>query len=423
MHWFGFCFKGLSPCTAPKEKQLHTRLWPRFRTAMANAVPGYSRLVDVKASRIRFGGNEDWGFVAETAKQPENLAGYHDDYMLIVVDEASGVEEQLYPVLEGAISTGKVVILLLLGNPTQNIGTFHASHCRPAVAKHYFRIHISLDKAPRVNRAWVERMRQRYGEDSPIYKVRCLGEFAEQDRNQLIPLQWLLDARDREFVTDGTHPGLRVSADVADGGDDECSFTIAQQYASFLRLRRQINASYPSSKAPILAAEKAAALFDEWGGSKTSGIDWIVVDANAVGAGTAGALMRMGYPVIAYKGGEASDDTKLWRNRRTQSYLCLRDDARDGRLVIDDDFVETDEEWEEFYAQVCSIRNKPGQGRVEDLETKLEMTRKGVKSPDRGDSVAMLYATDIPHLEGRDAVLGAPVELATARSEAARGYD
>src|SRR5690349_2658891 len=47
MHWFGYCWRTLSPCTAPKEKQLTTRLWPAFRKAMRDALPGYSSIVKV----------------------------------------------------------------------------------------------------------------------------------------------------------------------------------------------------------------------------------------------------------------------------------------------------------------------------------------------------------------------------------------
>ena len=63
------------------------------------------------------GWDEDhWAFM-ETAAQPENLAGLHDKFMMIVVDEASGVVESLWPVIESAISTGKIVILVIIFGP------------------------------------------------------------------------------------------------------------------------------------------------------------------------------------------------------------------------------------------------------------------------------------------------------------------
>ena len=100
-------------------------------------------------------------------------------------------------------------------------------------------------------------------------------------------------------------------------------------------------------------------------------------------------------PVVAYRGGEASDDTKQWRNRRTQSYMCLRDALRDRRITFGQQY---NDGWDEFAAQACSIRTVPGSERVEDLETKESMKRRGIKSPDEVDSLAMLFATQTPTL-------------------------
>ncbi|MCX8113677.1 MAG: hypothetical protein N3D71_01200, partial [Burkholderiaceae bacterium] len=128
--------------------------------------------------------------------------------------------------------------------------------------------------------------------------------------------------------------------------------------------------------------------------------DYFVVDALGVGAGTAGELMRRGYPVVRYVGGAASADPSKWRNRRVQSYIALRNDLRDGYVVFDDNFCGTDE-FDEFVAQLCSVRSRPAQERVEDLVTKEQMRREGIKSPDRADSLAMQYATTAPQFETR----------------------
>lgn len=146
----------------------------------------------------------------------------------------------------------------------------------------------------------------------------------------------------------------------------------------------------------MLAAEAAAQMFSAWGGVKRD--DEIIVDSLGVGAGTAGRLMQLGYRVILYKGGEGSDDPAMWRNRRVQSYLVLRNELRDSRISFAEDFVATREERTVFEAQLTSIRTRPGVERLEDLVTKDEMRREGLKSPDRADSLAMQYATSAPAL-------------------------
>lgn len=400
MHWFNEAFKGRIICTAPKEKQLATRLWPAFRKIAVRAGSIYSSAIKVDSTKITWHKDEDWCAIAETASQPENLAGYHDDYMLFIVDEASGVNEQMFPVIEGAVSTGTLVILLLIGNPTKNQGTFHASHNIPKVAKHYHQVHVDLDKTTRVSRDWVKRMEDKYGRNSPVVKVRCYGEFADSDEAQLIPYAWLTEAFGREGIGAGELPRLRVTADVADGGTNFTVITAAHLFNSgAVIVLKQRQYSFPSSESPILAGQATIAMFIEYGGNAANGDD-MVVDSLGVGAGTAGYIMSKGKPVITYKGGEASDDIKQWRNRRTQSYIVMRDAHRDRLISYAEDFLddsaESDGDWDEFTAQMCSVRTKPGTERVEDLESKKEMMARGIESPDKADSVAMLFATQAP---------------------------
>lgn len=433
MHWFGHCWQTLSPCTAPKQKQLTTRLWPAFRKAMRNAVPGYAASIKVDQSRITWHGDKDWAFVPETASVPENLAGYHDDFMLIAVEEASGVNEEMYPVLEGALSTGKLVCMVLIGNPTKNEGTFYESHMRDVVAQNYHRIHVSLDKTTRVKREWVEKMEKKYGKESPVVQVRCYGNFATMDRNQLIALQWIVEAFERDFdeLYDGTHKRTRLSVDVADGGLDASVITLADRYGSFIHMRKQWQHWYPASKAPILLGQEVVRLWRELKLDPRSAD--VVVDALGVGAGCAGYVMMatdennkpLNIPVVAYRGGETDGvNTDMYRNRRVQSHIAFRNDLRDGKIVFAEDFfpkTTEDEDRAEFEAQCCSVRMRDNADKVEDLETKEQMRTAGVKSPDRTESAVMQYADAAPALEARAAgTLLVGGELPIAHSEAAR---
>jgi len=386
MHWFGFCFYGKNPCTAPKLAQLKRRLWPEFRKIRRRAIIGYSSLQDVQSETINWIGKDGkadpdhWSFM-ETANSPENLSGLHDRYMLVLVDEATGVTENLWPVIEGAISTGKYVILVIISNPSKLQGTFAASHLKPLVAKHWYRIHISLDKTSRVSRDWVARMEDKYGKDSPIVKIRCYGEFAEEDINQLISMAWLEKAQSSEVIPDGSLPRRRLSVDVADGGGNFSVVTDAIHYPgqSTGMLSREVERIWSLNQ---MSAEAG---------------DDIVVDSLGVGAGVCSNLIDAGLPVIRYVGGSASDNKTLYRNRRVQSYLVTRDYFRDGKLIFDDDFVAYDE-WDDVYGQLCSIRIRTGTERFEDLITKEQMQAAAIISPDRADSIAMQFATQAPEM-------------------------
>lgn len=406
MHWFNYCFHGTIVCTAPKEKQLRTRLWPAFRKVMTKADEGYKRLMKVDTTKIVWCGDEDWVAHAETASEPENLAGYHADYLLFIVDEATGVKEEMFPVIEGAVSTGKLVIIILIGNPTKNLGTFYDSHNREKVSKNYHKIHVDLEKTTRVDRDWVRQMEDKYGKDSPVVQIRCYGNFADTGENQVYALQWLIDAKNRDYAPDGSIPRLRVSVDVSDGGEDESVLTASLSYDSFTLYMKQTRHSFPTSEAPILTAQAAARMYDayveEFNLDPLAGD--IVIDSLGVGAGAAGILILgvaqkdgtiKQYPVINYKGGESSDNTNLWRNRRVQTHMVGRDELRDGHVIFADDFC-SEQDWEDFCAQMCSIHRNENNERVDDLETKQQMKARGIKSPDMAESWVMSHAAKAP---------------------------
>lgn len=392
-HWWNFIQKGRIPCTAPKLDQLKTRLWPEMRKITSNAIPLYRDLIKIDRTMIRWCGDEDWCMIAESASQPENLAGYHDEHLLFLVEEASGVDEIMWPVIEGALSTPGAV-LVIIGNPTKTTGEFWASHNKRGTKELYYQIAITPEDSPRISKDWVDGMIRKYGIHSPIVKCRVLGQFVDMEEGQLLDPNWLEAVRlETEKEEDGSIPTLVISGDIADGGIDESVYHVAKHYHSYKIGIKQVRKSYTSETAVIDAADDLEQLFIDYEGDK--GRDYFVIDSLGVGAGTAQELIRRGYRVIKYKGGQQSDQPKMWRNRRVQSYMVLRDQTRDQIYWFAPDFCD-DDDWEDFLAQACSIKYKDSGDKLEDLMTKNDMKAKGLKSPDMTDSWAMQFATSTP---------------------------
>lgn len=396
MHLCGFIRKSQIICTATKFKQVTTRLWPTFRTILSGAISEYRRLIQTKQHKIIWAGDTDWYATPETATQPENMQGYHplasNNFLLFNVDEASGIKQDIFPVIMGTLSKPNAA-LFMIGNPTQNQGEFYESHNKPGVKKFYYTRHILPEESSHMDKQWYEQGKERYGENSPIFKVRYRGEFAENADNQLIPIGLIMAAIDRDEINDGSLPKLRIAVDVADGGNDETVIDSARMYDTHTHFIKQSRHSFPPSESPILTADVAEAEFNRLNGRKEE--DEFVVDALGVGAGTAGTLMARGYRVICYKGGEASSDPTKWRNRRVQSYIAFRDALASGQVSFAEDYA-SEQDKEDMIAQVCWIKTKPGIERVEDLETKQELIRDSGKSPDLADTKAMIYATKLP---------------------------
>jgi len=400
MHTWNFLFPTLIACTAPKEAQLKRRLWPRYRKVMKNAIEEYRQNIIVNAGDVQCYGDPDWGAVAETASDPDNLAGYHDTPQLFLVDEASAKRlDPMFPVIEGALTTpGSVSVEI--GNPTRTEGEFYNHHNKKGTKELYYRMHIKPGDAPElISQDWIDAMIAKYGVDSPIVKIRVFGEFAAYDDYILIPYDYIIDALDLEEEPDGSVPRLRVTVDVADGGADGTVVTAARHYKTFTQVLKQRQFYFPPSESPVKAARAALEMYRGFGGSNLNGDDF-VIDANGVGAGTAGNLMDKSFTggeeltVIQYRGGETQHViSSKYRNQRVQNYITLYEWFRDGFIRFSPGAVDDEDE---LAAQLLSIKRNVDNERVDDIQTRRQMKQDGIDSPDRADSLQLQCMRVLP---------------------------
>ena len=117
---------------------------------------------------------EEWFAVARTASKPDALQGFHAEHILYVIDEASGVKDEVFEPILGAMST-KGARLLMCGNPTRITGFFYDSHhkSRPL----YNAMHIDGRDSSRVDQEFIDRIVDMFGEDSDVFRVRVAGDF------------------------------------------------------------------------------------------------------------------------------------------------------------------------------------------------------------------------------------------------------
>lgn len=418
--------------TANTENQLRTKTWPEVVKWHGLAINAH--WFECTATSIFHKQHEKtWRVdaIPWSAHNTEAFAGLHNlgNRLLLMFDEASAIADPVWETAEGALTDEQTQILwLCAGNPTRSTGRFRGCFAG-RFAHRWGTRNIDARDVEGTNKSQIERWARDYGEHSQFFSIRVKGEFVEADAHQLIPLQWIHDAKTRAETVDlirgdGSLSRLRVSIDVADGGEDDTVITVARHFQTLTVLLRQKSFSFKPSVAPIESALAAERMLLEWGGRKDQ--DDLVVDSIGVGAGTAGTLIagrderlthRGGYHVVQHKGGASSSNPKKWRNRRVQTYMVTRDAFRDGTIIIAPGFLDSEAEWDEFEAQLCSIKSKPGTEKLEDLVTKEEMKRDGLKSPDRADSLAMQFASHTPTMGGDLQVASEVIE-----SRAFEGY-
>ncbi|ADD02653.1 Terminase-like family protein [Thermoanaerobacter thermohydrosulfuricus WC1] len=359
--------------TAPTWHQVENLLWREIHAAHA-------------ASRIPLGGKvlqtqielgEQWFALGLSTDKPERFQGFHAEHILLIVDEASGVEQYTFDAAEGFL-TSIGAKLLLIGNPTQLSGEFYNAFRSPL----YHKIHISAFDSPNlkagkivrpylVTPEWVEDKRLKWGEDSPLWYSRVLGEFPEQGNDTLIPLAWIEAAQQRWHMTEAGEP-VEIGADVARYGTD----------TTVIMLRRGDKAEIVYQLRGQDTMEVTGKVIDAF---KKTGANVIKIDVVGIGAGVVDRLKEQGYPVQGLNVGESATDKGRFVNKRAEWYWALRERFQEGTIAIPPD--------DELASQLASLKYKfDSRGRIQ-IESKEELRRRGLPSPDKADALMLAFSS------------------------------
>jgi len=363
--------------TAPTSSQLYDALFAELKSTIKELPQTLQELMIVKTDKIVHISRPDDAFIsARTSRQetPEALQGVHSENVLLVADEASGIPEAVFEAASGSMS-GEHATTLLLGNPTKGSGFFYDTHHR--LSGQWKTLRVSCEDSPRVSDAYVEQAKLRYGEDSNAYRVRVLGEFPTADDDTIISLEIVEAAIGRDVTAAPTAPVI-WGVDVARFGDDKSA--LAKRKANELVEPIQVWAKLDTMQ--LTGTIKAE--YD-----RTEGLNKpaeILVDSIGVGAGVVDRLIELGLPARGINVSEVPGMGKGYANLRAELWYKARDwlAGRESRLPKDQDLV----------SELVTPRYKfTSSGKIL-VESKDEMKRRGLPSPDRADAFVLTFASD-----------------------------
>lgn len=365
------------PCTAPTRQQLYDILWAEAAKWMERA-PALQPYFEWQKTRIiQRQHPERWFAVARTANKPENLAGFHEDHLLFIVDEASGVADTIFETIEGALTTADAK-LLICGNPTRNSGEFHDAFFKNRSL--YWVRKVACSDSPRVSPEYRKRLVQKYGENSDIVRVRADGEFPKAEPDTFIPLELVEAATMREVEPDGS---LEIGVDVARFGDDE---TVLAARVGMKHIRLDVYHGQDTMVTSGRVINMAKELMQEFGKSKCV----VKIDDDGVGGAVTDRTREvvreegLHIEVIDCHNGGVPEDKEHYEDWGTESWAHLRDLLKKGEveLINDEDLVG------QLSTRKYTLTSK---GKIK-LESKKEMKKRGLRSPDRADAVVLAFA-------------------------------
>lgn len=367
--------------TANKEDQLRTKTWPEIAkwvrlglNAEWWAVPAMS-MYEKKNEKSWRADAISW-----SVNNTEGFAGLHNEgrRIILIYDEASGIDDKLWEVSEGALTDENTeIIWLAFGNPTQNTGRFRECFGR---YRHLWKTRqIDSRTVEGTNKAFLQQMVDAEGEDSDYVKVRVRGIFPDASSLQFIARSVVDAAIKREPAT--TQWAGRVACvgvDVARFGDDLSAIVT--------RVGRDA-VSIPPKKFRGMSTTALASKVAEHTRELTMlGLRFLLfVDGGGVGGGVVDRLRQLDFDVIEVQFGEKADDPKKYANKRAEIWGKMRDWLPIGCLPDDQDYAA------ELASPLYSFT--PADQIL--LESKKQMKLRGLASPDVADALAVTFAQDV----------------------------
>ena len=371
--------------TANTGEQLSSKTWAGVATWLSKSIMchWFDITTGKGAMRMTHKQNPDsWRVDAQTSREEnsESFAGLHaaSSTPWYLFDEASAIPSKIWEVSEGGKTDGEPMHFAF-GNPTRNTGAF--AECFGKNRHRWNTRQIDSRTVAITNKELLNQWVADYGEDSDFVKVRVRGVFPNASSLQFIPRE-LVDVAMARKVEEQGQVGryCAVGVDVARFGDDQSVIRsrIGRDAKTVpVKRYRGLDTMQLSSR----VAEHVEYLHG------TLGLRTVLfIDGGGVGGGVVDRLRSMGYDPIEVQFGGRADDSRKYLNKRAEMWGKMRE-WLPGGILEQDEAMATDLTSVEYHFTTSDQIQ---------LESKEQMKKRGLASPDDGDALALTFAQPVP---------------------------
>lgn len=373
-------FKGLA--TGPSKQQVEDVYSNEVKRLLNSSPLELWRHVEVIRDSIRQKVQPEVLITKRTAtvkgnveEQAETLQGIHAPYMVMLIDEASGLPDGCFKPLEETL-TGYCNFCISITNVTRNTGFAYRTHYDEKERPHWICLRWNAEESDLDDvtghqglSASIERMRSKYGVDSNPYRIAVQGLPPKAEADALLDMAWVYAARDRwdEIDVDPENDPVVLGVDVGRGGDDSA---IARRVGIKVMDVKTKSTSDTSVLADWLDSEM-----------ESHQPDLVCVDAGGMGGPFCDTFRKFYKRDIC----ELNVSEGASRNDR---YFRLRDElwigevreafAR-GRIAIPND--------QELIFELLSLKVENSWEQPQKVVSKRKLKALGLKSPNRADAL------------------------------------
>lgn len=387
--WFFLCFPGaVIPCTATNAPQLESVIWRRISTllsgdpAIPESAPPIKKYFIITKQKIVLKDNErgDQYVIARTVntkgtsdEQTETLSGFHSDFMMFCVDEASGVPNPVFVPIERT-QTGFCNFAIIIFNPTRHTGFAIDTHYNKIEKERWIRLQWNAENSPLVSRDHIDFMREKYGIDSDAYRVNVLGLPPKSGSESLIPWEWVDRATEKEVETDKAFPVI-MGVDIARSGNDDTAICI-RQHRKILPI---ITFHGLDSRRVAEEVDLVRSMYE---------VDYVFLDVIGIGSGVYDLLKKNNW-LYAFDARWGADNLhpylRFYRLLDEVAWRVREQFQNENISIPNDDILK-----EELSSRKWDAGDDRKDGSAK-IEPKKLMKKRGLYSPNRADALMMCY--------------------------------
>jgi hypothetical protein len=381
LSWLTYLFLLTQPdcrilITSPSAQQLNRVFNSELEKWKSKMPPQFQEQFILNKEKVALKGKEGFQFaslVTASAEHKENLQGGHSENYIILADEASGIDEDIFDVLLGTLGTGVGGRMIMTSNPLRSSGRFWETFTTDGMEKTWDLDYFSAYNSPIISPDWIKEMADRYGEDSDIFRVRVLGKFPRRANSQFFNADYVTQATlcDLPKSIYGYFPKI-IGVDVARFGDDKTIFALRQgpkliEYVEYSGLDTM---------------EVVAKLYEY---QKIHKAGLICIDGIGIGAGVFDRAKQLKLPVHQVIVSQKPTDPRQYFNLRAQIYGILKTWIENGADIPKDNTL---------VKQLLSMEYGYNKKMQLQLMSKKDIKAKGLDSPDIPDAIALTFAKE-----------------------------
>jgi phage terminase large subunit len=309
-------------CTATTQSQIQDVLWSEVKKWLDKS--NIKHLFTWTATSLYCNKYPNtWFAVAKTSNEPTHFQGFHEQNIMFIVDEASGVMDEIWEAVRGSLTTENAYCLLF-GNPNYLEGFFyHAFHSKSDL---WTTFQFSALESPQVTKASLDELeRDCGGTDTNQWRIRALGEFPADDASDLyIPLSLLEPCLvDKQVVWENDpHADFEydLGVDIARFGDDDTVMTVSKHNMRYTpnKVIDIVNIQTLRHQPLTAVAGYVISMHKHWNFKS------IYVDETGLGSGVYDILHEQGLPVIPVTFNKKVETGKIADTNKEAMYKHLK---------------------------------------------------------------------------------------------------